>query len=452
MRKTKSIANNLITKLAIIFSISLILIFSITYFVSKNEINQIFDAELKKSALVIYEIAKHHHLNSNSRDLEEKLHYKFFNRYDYDIVFQVWNKESLIYNSNNKIVFNNIEKEGFFNVNNDKKRWRNFVYIDQNNQLKIAIFENYKIRKNLILEISTTIFFIIFAFLFITIVLIIKITNKELKPIHNLSNKLTTISLSKFEIIDQEKYPFEIRPLIFSFNQLMLKLQQILENEKRFTNHVAHELSTPLTAIRLQAEILQDNYRKGQLISFNNIITAVDRTDHLINQILILSRIESEIDKRNFEYCDIDNLLNETIDEFENNLKNRKFTLQKEFDFSLIKTPIKINKTYFKIMINNILDNAIKYGLDENPIKFFVNNNKKYLSIKIINKSEYIKSEDQNKIFTKFFRANKSYQTKHVKGCGLGLNIVKQIVKIHDGEINFENKDSQTSVIIEFKN
>lgn len=452
MNKPRSIAKNLIIKLNIIFSISLILIFSTTYFVSENEINQIFDAELKKSALVIYEIAKHHHLNSDSPSLEEKLHYKFFNRYDYDIIFQVWNKENLIYNSNNKIIFDNIEKEGFFNINNGEKKWRNFIYIDQINHLKIAIFENYKIRKNLILEISTTIFFIIFAFLFITIVLIIKITNKELKPIHNLSNKLTTISLSKFEIIDQEKYPFEIRPLIFSFNQLMLKLQQILENEKRFTNHVAHELSTPLTAIRLQAEILQDNYHKNQLISFNNIITAVDRTSHLINQILVLSRIESEIDKRNFEYYDIDNLLNEIIDEFENNLKNKKFILQKEFDFSLTKTPIKINKTYFKIMINNILDNAIKYNLGEDPIKFFVSNNKKHLLIKITNKSENIKFEDKNKIFTKFFRANKDYQTKHVKGCGLGLNIVKQIVKIHDGKISFENKDHKTSVTIEFKN
>lgn len=452
MKKPQSIAQRLIINLNIIFSIVLILIFFTTYFVAKNEINKIFDAELKKSALVTYEIAKNHQITSDSCNLEEKLHHKFFNRYDYEIILQIWENEKLIYNSSNKIIFENVKNDGFFDLKNHEESWRNFVYINPENHLKIAIFENYNIRKNLILEISTAIFFIIFAFSFLIVGLIVKIINRELAPLHNLSKKLVNISLGKYEIINPHQYPFEIQPFVNSFNQLMIKLQQILENEKKFTNHAAHELNTPLTAIRLQAEILQENYIKNQPINFNNIIIAVDRASHLINQILILSRIENEIDKSNFEYCNINNLCDDILDQFNNNPKFKKINLQKKFDFASEQTPIKVNKIFFKILINNILDNAIKYNLNEDLIEFNVSNNKNNLLIKITNSSETIKSDDKDKIFNKFFRANKSPQTKHIEGCGLGLNIVKQIVKIHDGKIQFVNNNNKTSVIIEFKN
>lgn len=452
MKHQDSIAKKLIFKLNIALSSLLILIFATTFWVAKNEINQIFDAELKKSALIIFEIAKNHDFNSSSENLEEKLHHKFFNRYDYEIVLNIWNKDKLIYNSNNKIKFENSNKEGFYDTSNSKQKWRNFVFIDQSNQLKIAIFENYQIRQTLILELSSAIFFTIFAFFIIIIVSIVKIVKQELKPIHDLSQKIVSSSLNKFKTINTQNYPFEVQPFILSFNQLMLKLQHNLENEKKFTNHAAHELNTPLTAIRLQAEILQNKYSKNQSLNFNNIIIAVDRASHLIDQILVLSRIEGEIAKENFEYQNVKHLFNETIEEFKYNQKNKTATLLENFNFFTNKTPIKIHKTFFQILLFNILDNAFKYNLNNNPIEININNDKNYLSIEVINSSEDLRIEDKEKVFNKFFRANRSPQSKNIDGCGLGLNIVKQIVDIHKGKITFKNYNAKTIILIEFNN
>ena len=449
MKNQNSIANKLILKLNIFLSLIFVIIVLVTYFIAKNEINKVFDAELKKSSIILFELSKNFNHNNQTENLEKILHQKFYNRYDYEIIVQIWHNKNLLYNSDSNFVFPYPNKDGFSNVNFFDKYWREFAFSNDSNQFKIVIYENYEIRRNLILEITTTVFFVIFLSSFLIIGSIIKIVKNELQPIHNFSQKLKSFSLIEFQELSTKSYPSEVQPLILSFNELMLKLQKTLQNEKNFTNYAAHELKTPLTAIRLQAEILQNNFLNNKPLNFNQLISGVDRANHLINQILILSRIEGEIDKNNFKNYDLKPIVEEIILELDKTIKN-KIAIEVNFFPKNSLIILKIHKVFFKILLKNLIDNALKYSIENHIIELNFYSLKNNLRIEIINSSEDISNEDQNKIFNKFYRANRSPKTKNIEGCGLGLNIIKNITEIHKGKICFLNKSGKTKVIIDF--
>jgi len=448
MKRRNSIANKLIFKLNIFLTLIFLIIVFFTYFISKNEINKVFDAELKKSSIILFEISKNFNPQNSTENLEQILHQKFFNRYDYEIIVQIWNNKNLLYNSNHNFIFPYPNNDGFSNINFHHKKWREFAFSNNLNHFKIAIYENYEIRKNLILEITSTVFLVIFFSSFLIIGSIVKIVKNEIQSIHNFSEKLKNFSLIEFSELSTKPYPAEIKPLILSFNQLMLRLQKTLENEKKFTNYAAHELITPLTAIRLQTEVLQNNFLNQKQLNFNQLISRVDRASHLINQILILSRIESEIDQKNFENLDLRIIVEELILYLNSN--NKKNNIKINFSPKNSQIILKIHKIFFKILLKNLIDNAIKYNINDQPIELNFNYFKNKIELEIINSSEEISNDDQNKIFNKFYRANRSTQTKDIEGCGLGLNIVKNIAEIHNGKVKFINKSGKTKVIINF--
>lgn len=457
--KTKSIANNLIFKLNLTLVILLLIVFASIYLVAKNEINQIFDAELKKAGLVVFEIAKNHKAIDDSDQLESKLHQKFLNRYDYDVGLQIWNNRNLIYNSGSKIKLNEPSIDGFFDLTYQDFKWRAFVYFDEATKYKIALYEKYNIRESLILEISSVISIIFTFSCFLIISLIIAVVNRELKPINQLSEQIKMVNLINFKEIDYNLYPKEIQSFVESFNQLIAKLQKVLENEKKFTDYAAHELNTPLAAIRLQTQILQNDHEKNKNPNFDKLINAVDRASHLIKQLLTLARIENESNYKNFTKLNICSTIDEIIDELKtsSNITNKNIeqtipTITKHYSKESQNIKIQVHKFFFKIMLNNLMENAIKYSSNNKNIEIFVENKNDNLLITINNESEEIGHEDQARIFEKFFRANKSTSTKNIEGCGLGLSIAKEIAEMHKTKINFSYKNHRVSVSILLNN
>ena len=139
--------------------------------------------------------------------------------------------------------------------------------------------------------------------------MVIFVVNKELKPLEKIANEVALISLAKIKKIPENNLPKELQPFMSSFNSLIEKLLNSLENEKRFTDYAAHELNTPLTAIRLQAQILlNQNHNKNHRQEFENLIEAVDVASHLINQLLTLSRINGTLDKNSMKKISAINL------------------------------------------------------------------------------------------------------------------------------------------------
>ena len=439
IRKNNSLKINLIFKLNIVLLIISTLVFIVSFRVGKNEINQVFDAELIKSARLIFELTKHETFIKNSSHLDEKLHQKFFNRYDYELHAQVWKNNKLIYNSGEYLNASSPTEEGFKDVIINQENWRSFAFFDKLNDTQILVIEKFHIRENLIFEIALASSIALFLLLFFIIVVVIFVVNKDLKPLEKIANEVSLISLTKIKKIPENNLPRELQPFMNSFNSLIEKLLNSLENEKRFTDYAAHELNTPLTAIRLQAQILlNQNHNKNHRQEFENLIEAVDGASHLINQLLTLSRINGGLDKNSMKKISVINLINEIIENFAKEIAQKNLKITKNFENISIKNNVAINKIYFQILFKNLLDNAIKYSLENEEINIEIEKNIDETSIKITNSNDDLALIDTKKVFENFYRSNKSISTRNVLGSGLGLAISKKIVEFHNGSISFK--------------
>lgn len=450
-----SLKKNLIIKLTALILLMLTAVCAVSFFNSKKEISAIFDADMIKSARLIFGVIKDDSFVENTKNIDDELNQKFLNRYDYEIHIQVWKKDSIIYNSGEKIKVQKPDYEGFKDIFIENEQWRSFVLSDQKSQITILILEKYHIRKELIEEI---IFSLIAPFLISLIPLllvIVSVVKSELKPLKLLAEKISEISSLNLKKFKTPKMPVELKPFLDSFNSLLSRLDESIEAEKRFTDYAAHELNTPLTAIKIQAQILASNSNEQEKQEYlDDLLKGIDRASHLVSQLLILSRLSSDnknFSKEKFIFAD---LIQCVVENFrgKNKLKSNALTT-KNIDFvceqeALIKL-VNANKTYIEILLNNVIDNAIKYSFGDKLIKISLEQKSDFLVLKVDNQGEEISAHDIKQIFQNFYRNNKSEKTRNIAGSGLGLAISRKIVELHNGLITFKSHQKINSVIIQ---
>lgn len=225
--------------------------------------------------------------------------------------------------------------------------------------------------------------------------------------------------------------------VIFRNLNVQLRLTRLYDN---FIANITHELKSPLASIQLYLETLNArNVPPEKQKEFLEIMMQdADRLKNLINSILQLSAIEQS--KKVFEYDIYDTdfvmrkLLYESIDQF----KLPKEIIKIESD---VKCKCALDINAFKIVINNLIDNAVKYSTGNPEIQVRITNNSKKLYIEIKDNGVGIPLPEQKKVFSKFYRiADKNIP--NVKGTGLGLYQVKEIIKKHGGKISAVSEGS----------
>ncbi len=443
MKKNHSLKKNLILHLYILIAIALVIAGVFSFINAKKEINQIFDADMIKSAKIILAVINHDNFIETSQNLDDELQQKFSNRYDYEIHIQAWEKNILIYNSSPNLMLLNPDYQGFKTVLINQDLCRSFVFIDQNSQVKILILEKYHLRQELIFSILISAILPFILALLPVLLLINSVVKKELLPLDFLAKKISTISSKTLKQFRSPQVPIELKPFLNSFNDLLLRLNYSLENEKRFTDFVAHELNTPLSIIKLQIQILsQQNHDKSQDEMKNNLLESVNRASHLIDQLLTLSRLEADSKSFSTEKFDLIELLENIIDYYQINANPQNLPIhfhhRNSIDFAIIEG----NKIYYEIMIKNLLSNGIKYSHPNNKINVELSLKNNFISIKIINIGDDLSDEEITKLFDNFYRTKNS-KNMRTAGSGLGLAIVKKIADLHDIKIIFTSKANQ---------
>jgi len=207
-----------------------------------------------------------------------------------------------------------------------------------------------------------------------------------------------------------------------------------------FVANVSHELRTPLALIRMFAETLE----MGRVPSedkkqhyYKTIMSESSRLSQLINNILDFSNIESKKKEYVFKQSNIAALLKQTLDLYHFRFVQQGFTIEKVIDENC--PEIEVDSEAVTQAIVNLLDNAVKYTVDEKYIKVMLKKNNGNLELSIQDKGIGINESEQKKIFEKFYRAGSSL-VHTTKGSGLGLSLVKHIMDVHHGQINVESK------------
>lgn len=230
---------------------------------------------------------------------------------------------------------------------------------------------------------------------------------------------------------------------------------QTVNNELRlskmksyFISTVSHEFKSPLTSIRQMAEMLVNERvpsPERQQKYFTSILKQSERLSHLIENILDFSRMEEGKRIFHFEKADITQVVRDIVESIRNQTAAQGFSIDLVIPEPL--PDIVFDREAIDQVMNNLIDNAIKYSGDSRNVVIQVQSKGNNMIISVRDYGIGIRKEDQDKVFSRFYRAGEEL-TQTVKGSGVGLTIVRQIVEAHGGTIDLESEVGKGSVFI----
>ena len=234
----------------------------------------------------------------------------------------------------------------------------------------------------------------------------------------------------------------EINELVDTLNYTRDELLKTDELRRDLMANVSHDLKTPLTMIKAYAEMARDlNIDNKEKIkeNMNVVIEEVDRLTILVNDILELSKLQSDIENLNIEEFDLIELINNVLNRYKiySELESYKF----KFSHKDKKLLIKADKKKIEQVIYNLVNNAINYTGEDNLVEIKITNNDEIL-VEIIDTGKGIKEEDINHIWDRYYK-NKKKHKRNLIGTGLGLSIVKNILEEHKFKYGVKSKPNK---------
>ena len=265
------------------------------------------------------------------------------------------------------------------------------------------------------------------------------LAGRSIKPIQEITQ--TTNRISRDHLNERVKFPDnkdELYDLSLSINSLLDRVEQAIERERQFTSDASHELRTPISSIRGTLEVLirKERTREDYEDKINYSLGEIDRMSVIIEQLLFLARNDDGhrlLD--NSRQTEIISLIDEVINEY--TVKLRRKNIQLVFNAEGIKN-FQIHAYYGYAILNNVLENAIKYAYADSTITIDLKMKNSRPVVKIIDEGIGIKEDDISKIFNPFFRSE-GLEHKHIKGTGLGLSIVQKAAQAIGARIEVDS-------------
>lgn len=272
-----------------------------------------------------------------------------------------------------------------------------------------------------------------------------------LRPIDTTAKQLQEITYPNVTktIFDKKKVPEELRPFVDALNDMLGRLNSVLERQKQFTSDAAHELRTPLASAKstLQATQMQQRQPDEYKQAIHNTLEDIARLERLIEQLLIMSRLDEGGTQTVKEDVQLDVLLRELAETYNEKAKQEsgKVVLAESSAIT-----IKGNLDELARLFSNVLDNAVRYGPYRGTVRIALRSGPDgYATVSIHDDGGTIHPEAIPHLFDRFYRVDHS-RSNSTGGVGLGLAIARKIARRHNGDISIKSDfDSGTLVSIQ---
>jgi two-component system sensor histidine kinase QseC len=360
-----------------------------------------------------------------------------------NIFFQVWTKEKKLFlgspNSLNETLFD--APNGFSDRRINKNNWRVYAATNPASGGKIVVAELYDIRNKLADDITLSnayILLVTYPLFGFSVWLIIGLALRSITRVtSDISNRASTY----LEPVDAANIPIEIKPLVVELNQLFIRLRLAFERNKRFAADAAHELRTPLAALKTQAQVaLKADTENDRSHALQKVLQGVDRSSHMVAQLLTLSRLGQEEALSDIKPVELHKLAAEIIAYLV------PIALEKSIEIELATPPVDTtvlgNDITLGILIRNIVDNAIRYTPVNGEVKVRLLCDEEHIILRVTDSGPGIPPELRERVFERFYRILGAT----APGSGLGLAIVSQIADLHDAILNLGTPDTRTGL------
>ena len=324
------------------------------------------------------------------------------------------------------------------NVNIDENNY-GFIVIQENaNEIRVAINE----RKNFILRTAAIVIVVIMIFSFV-------LNRYFLKPIKNIVNYTNIIkekSNEETNIENIKKRNDELGILSKSVDEMTKELNKRITNAENFSTDLVHEIRNPLASLKSASEIISETENKTLRDKLINIISHdVERIERLVTDYSQMLKDEAAITSEQMKELDLKLIIRSVVDDY-NGVYNSKRGISVKLntngskDYKILGIENRVEQ-----IIANLLDNSISFSNDNQEIEVELEKTKNgSINLNVIDQGEGFKETDTNKIFNRFYSNRPEKFGEH---SGLGLNIVKNLVELHNGQIRASNNDDKGAKI-----
>lgn len=297
----------------------------------------------------------------------------------------------------------------------------------------VEVGETLEKRSQLANKIIASVILPQFVIIPLAVVLVWFGLTRGLRPLTRLRDLIEARREEDMSPITAIRVPEELQPLTDAFNAMLTRMQRNMDAQRRFISDAAHQMRTPLTGLKMQAQLAAREDDPQQLrYALQNISTSVDRASHLVNQLLSLARAEaSEVTAQTMAPLDLVRLLHEIVGDWVAAARSRQIDLGLEATGSAV---IAGNAFLLRELISNLLDNALRYTPEGGRVTARVINRGDRVVLEFEDSGIGIASEEAAKVFDRFYRV----EGTGVEGSGLGLAIVREIAQLHDAEASLE--------------
>ncbi len=281
-----------------------------------------------------------------------------------------------------------------------------------------------------------------FIILPIAIALLWFALSRGLSPLTSLQENIRSRRPDDLSPIDSRAVPEEISPLVRSLNEMLGRLSQSIQSQKRFIADAAHQMKTPLAGMRMQSELaLRQDSREEIQRSLEQLAKSSASATRLVNQLLALARAENDSPQATpLKDIDLIALARDTVQEWFGAAQGREIDL----GFEAGEEPIIVagNATMLREMMNNLIDNALRYTQRRGSVTVRVRRNpvQKLAIIEVEDNGPGIPLSERSQVFERFYRILGS----EVEGSGLGLAIVREIAQRHGATVTVTHNPHST--------
>ncbi|MGE0384062.1 MAG: ATP-binding protein [Gammaproteobacteria bacterium] len=401
-----------------------------TYVGARREIDALFDYQLRQQALAL-------------RDRVFPLSGLFLSHEnaDQEIVIQVWDwRGSRLYSSHRLLPLPQRYQIGFSNFRSGGKDWRAFALVAGTEIIQVA--QPLSVRRTMAARAGLRILVPILLVLPLFGLLVWWIVGRALRPLDALARTIGARDQNSLAPVPVQGLPAETRPMIRALNDLLERLARALELQRQFTADAAHELRTPLAAVRLQAQVLERAQGTAErTAAAADLKSGVDRAAHLVDGLLTLARLEPDAADARAAPLDLASFVRDLAARYAPLAAAKGQVLQVA---ECADARIHAGEPALNALIGNLVDNAIRYTPEGGRIDVAMARENSSAVLSIVDSGPGIPAHERARVFDRFYRL----PGNGAPGSGLGLAIARRAADVLGATIVLEDPPTGTGLAV----
>jgi len=399
-----------------------------TWFDARHELDELLDSHLAQAAAILV-MQQAHEAGEDDHEVDSPT----LHRYAPKVAFQVFHEGRLALRSANAPASRMIStgeriESGFQTVAFDGNAWRVFATHGAERDVQVFVGERMTSRTAIMWAVLRSTLWPMAVALPLLALAVWWSVNRSVEPLRRLGRSLAERDAYSLQPAVIKGAPLEMTPMIDALNGLFQRIADLMESERRFTADAAHELRTPIAAIRAQAQVaLGEVDAELRRHALHATLEGCDRATRLVAQLLTLSRLEAGAEGAAVD-VDLSELVRRVVaDEAPQGLRKQQAI---EVD-SAVQCRVKGDATLLAVLTRNLVDNALRYSPARATVRITVQTGEAVVRLRVEDSGPGISDADMQRLGERFFRVLGSGEG----GSGLGWSIVRRIAAAHGASI-----------------